>query len=490
MDSEETGTGTTPRQLLQELLLVFARQRSIVGVVWAVAVVVGLAQVFLTAPEYRAAAKILFTSDRAQLSSSPERTTELMRTSVVSEADIDSQLQILRGRELVQQVLKQLAPEGPQAAPPSPGLFARAYGLVRAGYRRLHNVANVEDQDPYFERARDVMEHLSAARLGLSNVIEVAYVGPDPRWAREFIAQLTQAYVERHASLQRIVQAEDFFTEQSRILQDKLAKSEAELQALRKEIGAQAGQQDEIARQLNEFSAELARTKINREEQERRVGYLERQAGGGTTPGRGRVATPELLALEARRVELLGRYRPDSERVRDIDEQIQRLRGAIATYDSVGVAGEGGETNLVAVRAALAALRGREDALTRERDDYRRQAVRLEAQSFDLARLERQVRLDEEAYLSYVRTAEQSRLSNALEQSKLLRLTIIEPAETAMDPVAPRKGRILTFALLGGLMAALGAGFAWDKFDNTIKSAADVQGYAGLDVLAVLPDRG
>jgi uncharacterized protein involved in exopolysaccharide biosynthesis len=489
LDSEETGT-TTPRQLVQELLLVFARQRRIVGVVWAVVAFAGLAQIFLTPPQYRAAAKILFTSDRAQLSSSPDRTTELMRTSLVSEADIDSQLQILRGRELVQQVLKHMAAgEEPQAAP-SPSLYARAYGVVRAGYRRLHGVANVEDQDPFFERARQVMEHLRAERLGNSNVIEVAYEGHDPRWAREFVAQLTQAYVERHASLQRIMQAEDFFTEQSRILQEKLAASEAELQALRKQIGAQAGQQDEIARQLNEFSAELARTKINREEQERRVGYLERQAGGGATPGRGRVATPELLALEARRVELLGRYRPDSERVRDIDEQIQRLRGAIAAYDSVGVAGDNQETNLVAARAALAAIRGREDALTRERDDYRRQAVRLEAQSFDLARLERQVRLDEEAYLSYVRTAEQSRLSNALEQSKLLRLTIIEPAETAMDPIAPRKGRILMFAVLGGLMAALGAGFAWDKFDNTIKSAADVQGYAGLDVLAVLPDRG
>jgi tyrosine-protein kinase Etk/Wzc len=100
------------------------------------------------------------------------------------------------------------------------------------------------------------------------------------------------------------------------------------------------------------------------------------------------------------------------------------------------------------------------------------------------------VRLDEEAYLSYVRTAEQSRLSSALEKSKLLRLTVIEPADVPMQPVAPRKGRILAFALLGGLLVAVGVGVARDQFNSTVKSAADVRRYAGLDVLTALPERG
>lgn len=488
MAAEETNRSI--RQLFRELLLVAARQRRIIGVTYVGVVVTALGAAFLMTPEYRAAAKILFTSDRAQLSTSSDRTTELMRTNSVSEAEISSQLQILRGRELVEQVLKEMAPEAPPAAEPAgPGLMGGAFGILRAGYRRLHSLEEVEANDPFYWVTREVMARLSAARLGGSNVIEVGYVGTDPAWAKDFVARLTQAYVERHASLQRIIEAEDFFTEQSRILQEKLAKSEADLQALRKEIGAQAGQQQEIARQLNEFSAELARTKISREEHERRVAYLERLRSGGAGE-RGRVATPELLALEARRVELLGRYKPESERVRDIDEQIRRLRSAIAEYDSIGSGGGDGETDLVAARAALAAHRGREDALTREREEYREQAVRLEAQSFDLARLERQVRLDEEAYLSYVRTAEQSRLSSALEKSKLLRLTVIEPADVPMQPVAPRKGRILAFALLGGLLVAVGVGVARDQFNSTVKSAADVRRYAGLDVLTALPERG
>lgn len=487
MASEDSGASF--RELYREILLVVARQRRVIGAVYVGVLLTALAGAFLIPPEYRAVAKILFTSDRAQISTSSDRTTELMRTNAVSDSDINSQLQILRGRDLVESVLKEMGVV-PDANTEEPGFFARLSAAFRNGYRRLHHLEGVGG-DPYYWASRRVIDRLGAARLGNSNVIEVAYVDRDPRWAQDFVARLTQAYVERHASLQRIMEAEDFFTQQSRILQEKLNASEAALQALRREIGAQAGQQEEISRLLNEFSAELARTKISREEQERRVAYLERfQASVGQSPERSRVATPELLALEARRVELLGRYRPDSERVRDIDEQIRRLRGAIAGYDTRASGTDGADTDLVAARAALAALRGREEALAREREEYHRQAVRLEAQSFDLARLERQVRLDEEAYLSYVRTAEQSRLSNALEQSKLLRLAIIEPAQVPMEPVAPRKGRILVFALLGGLVVAVGAGIARDHFDATLKTAADVRRYAGLEVLTVLPDRG
>src|SRR6185436_2966963 len=98
---------------------------------------------------------------------------------------------------------------------------------------------------------------------------------------------------------------------------------------------------------------------------------------------------------------------------------------------------EAAATDLTAARASLAALKGKEDAVARQQDEYRKQAELLDAQSFDLARLERQVKLDEEAYLSYVRTAEESRLSNALQQSKMLRLAILEPATLPNGPVSP-----------------------------------------------------
>jgi len=179
--------------------------------------------------------------------------------------------------------------------------------------------------------------------------------------------------------------------------------------------------------------------------------------------------------------------------VGDVEDQIQRLRGAIASYGTIATASnatsQASGLDIVGTRATVAALKGREEAVARQREEYRRQAELLDAQSVDLPRLERQVKLDEEAYLSYVRTAEQSRLSTALEQSKLLRLAILEPASTPLEPIGTRSER-MRFVLLGGLILGIVAGFSRDYFDRTLKTAADVRRYCKLEVLTVLPERG
>ena len=79
--------------------------------------------------------------------------------------------------------------------------------------------------------------------------------------------------------------------------------------------------------------------------------------------------------------------------------------------------------------------------------------------------------------------------TNAVEQSKLLRLRIIEEAALPLEAIAPKKGRILAFALFGGLLLSIGLGLARDHFDTTLKSTADVRRYANLDTLVALPDR-
>jgi uncharacterized protein involved in exopolysaccharide biosynthesis len=476
----------TPVITTREVILALARRwRLIVAIHATILVLTGLFA-FLEAPQYRAFTRILFTSDRAQISTSSERPTELVRTSQVPESEMNSQVEILQSRDLVEEVLRELGVEPGNKAP---GFFAWAADLprrlLRAPYRSFHNLDDVEASSPLYWKSLTTLESIDVSRIPNSNLVEVGFTSASPNWARDFVNKLTGTYVERYAHLQRIQEAEDFFTKQSELLKQKLTDSEAELQRLRERAGALTGQQDEVQARLAEFSGELARVKIARAEQERRVNYLD-----GHAPQAGRVSTPELLALEARRAELLGRYKVDSERVRDIDAQIKRLRGALSMYGASAGEGASSETDILSGRASLAALQAREQALTSAEAEYRRQAEILESQSFDLARLERQVKIDEEAYLSYVRTAEQSRLSNALEASKLLRLTVVEPASMPVEPTNPNRRRLFNFAVLGGFLVAAAIAFARDFLDPTVKSAADVRRAVGLEVLAVLPDRG
>jgi succinoglycan biosynthesis transport protein ExoP len=492
MSSQEQAIVT----LLQEAVHgIFRRWKLILGA-YVGLVLMAVFGVFVIPPTYRAAGKILFTTDRADISTSADRGTELVRTSQVSESEMNSQLQILRSRELIDGVLAEMQPPKEEEEPPPQdeswlGRMLRApVTLARTAYKRLHGLDNLKGDDPLYWRARGVLQHLQISNEKPSNIVEIGYVSSDPAWAQEFVNRLMQSYVEHHAKMQQISEAQDFFTSQSELLRQKLSASEAELQKARERAGSLAGQQAEVHERLNEFNADLSRARIARSEQEQRVAFLEQTLNGAKD---GKVATPELLELEAKRADLIGKYKPDSERVKAIDSQIERLRRAISGYDTItaGASGEGGGTgtDLVAARATLASLKGREDALEKTAEKYRKQAEFLDSQGFDLARLERQVKLDEETYTSYVRSAEQSRLSNAMEQSKLLRLRIIEPAELPLEAVAPKKGQIILFALVGGLLLSLGLGLARDHFDTTIKSSADVRRYANLDTLVSLPDR-
>jgi uncharacterized protein involved in exopolysaccharide biosynthesis len=99
------------------------------------------------------------------------------------------------------------------------------------------------------------------------------------------------------------------------------------------------------------------------------------------------------------------------------------------------------------------------------------------------------VRLDEEAYLSYVRSAEDARLSGALEKTSLLRLRVIELAPTPLEPVGPPAAFALLLALAAGLVLGVGAAVGRERLDSTVRTPADVRRYANLDVLAVVPDQ-
>jgi uncharacterized protein involved in exopolysaccharide biosynthesis len=483
--------------LVRDVLMVIVRRRRIVLAIYAGVLLTAVAGIFILTPQYRASAKVLITTNRADISTSSERATELVRNGV-NQAELNSQIEIIRSRDLIEEALSHLGVEAKEPTPPPVGITGLAWTisnapkqLARRLYRSMHNLKDIGPSSPLYWQVTDILSRLETNAVKESNVIEVALTSPDPIWARNFVNALTSAYVDRHAQMGGSTQAEDFFTKQSELLRQKLTDSEAALHQLREKAGVLAGQQAEVHQRLNEFNAELSRAKIARAEQEQRVAFLE----GVQTRARrsGAVASPQLLELEAKRAELIGRYREDSEKVQDLDKQIRALRTAIAAYDSVASPEEAhassAATDLTAARAALAAVKGKEEALAHEADQFRKQAELLDAQDFDLVRLERQGKLDEEAYLSYVRSAEEFRLSTALEQSKLLRLRIVELASLPMEPVSPKAGRILFFAIFGGLAASLGAAFVRDHFDTTVKTASDVRRHSNLDVLAVLPDR-
>ena len=125
---------------------------------------------------------------------------------------------------------------------------------------------------------------------------------------------------------------------------------------------------------------ELARVQVSRAEQEERVAYLRR-----VPPSAEKHVSPQLVELETKRAELLARYLPESKRIQEIDEEIRHLRSSPAVDTPAASPRADAGSELVAARAVLAALSGREKALAQGREEYRRRLVMLEAEGGELA---------------------------------------------------------------------------------------------------------
>ena len=63
-----------------------------------------------------------------------------------------------------------------------------------------------------------------------------------------------------------------------------------------------------------------------------------------------------------------------------------------------------------------------------------------------------------------------------------------DPAELPEYPVAPRKARNTALSVFAAVVLAAGVILASEYFDNTIKTAEDVENRLGLTVLATIPE--
>lgn len=107
----------------------------------------------------------------------------------------------------------------------------------------------------------------------------------------------------------------------------------------------------------------------------------------------------------------------------------------------------------------------------------------LPSQTLQYARLERELRLNENLYLTMKQKYEESRITVAGQMGKV---HILDPALVAKR-VKPNKRLNLMLGLLFGLGFGIGFAFIRDFMDNTVKAVEQLE-RKGLSVLGIIPD--
>jgi uncharacterized protein involved in exopolysaccharide biosynthesis len=487
-DLDPVSGGTTFGSNLRNVLAIGFRHKRVVVLSFCGVLLGAVLVAVLRPPEYRAFTEFLIERERLDPVISPGQSSPQMLRGEVTEEELNSEVELLESADVLRQVVL------------SCGLQQRKSFLT--------SLLGGRDEPTRIAKAVDRLQ--KALRIEVvrkSNVISVSYAADDPQLAARVLSSLGDAYLKKNVAVHRPPGQFEFFDQETEAYKTNLSEAEAKLKVFSGEDGGVAPQlaRDITLQKLNEFRASLQQTRAEIASTEERIRALEKQSD--TTPQRLTTQARQtddayvlqglkntLMNLELKRTELLTKYQPTYALVQEVDKQIADTRASIVAENSTPVREETTDRNptygwineeLAKARADYSGLQARAAATQAIVSTYEAKTRELDQKGIVQQDLLRTMKTDEENYLMYQRKREEARMTNALDQTRILNVAIAE------QPVAPtlRSNPPWILLIAGGLLAfivSLGAAFTLDFLDPSFRTPAEVLTDLQIPVLGAI----
>jgi uncharacterized protein involved in exopolysaccharide biosynthesis len=444
----------------------------------ALAVIVAV----LVPRKYESEAKILIMHQRADPVLTPGAQQVQTRDGTTPE-EMNSEVELIQSEDLARRVVIDC-------------------GLAPAGRNQWERDRNIARAVAIFR------SHLKVEVLHKTNVISIVYSARSPDLSQRVVNDVVTAYLQKHVAVHDSSELA-FFDQQVSKYHEDLEKAETALGDFSQRKGGAVSpeaQREALLQKQSEFGAILEQTRSQISETRARNQMLENEAEREpdrvTTQVR-KLDNPQLLQdlkatllkLELRRTELTSKYKPTYPLVQEVDQEITKTQAAIASAESSPLRDQTTDMNpirqwidseLAKGRAELRSLQSKADNLTHVVAEYDRQARAMDEQQLQYADLLRNSKSAEENYLLYVRKREEARITNTLDQSRILNVRVIQPATSPFLPTQSRiyflaLGLVVAFAATAGLLLAL------EHVDNTFRNPHQIERFLQIPVLATLP---
>jgi uncharacterized protein involved in exopolysaccharide biosynthesis len=479
-----------PTPTLRDVVAVFFRH----GRLWAAAFGIILAGIFLygiVAPCYEAEMKVLVHRGRSAATATPtvQESPELSPRNVTEE-ELNSEVELLRDKEILGQVVQ-------SAGLASDGVWSWIFDHgdeARRVERAAHRLNDRLDVEP----------------VRKTTLIAITYSSSDPQKSARVLRCLADAYLQRHVQVHRPSGESQFFQQQMEEAQKSLSRAELELMEFTRDQGvvSAAMERDNALQKLSEGDAEYRQTKVALAETARRIITLQSklqslpertttQIRNADNPQLLEKLKSKLLELQLKRTELLTKFEPSYRLVQEVDKQIAEAKTALVAEDQAPLRDETTERNpnhewaqaeLVKAQVEFNALQARAGSMNSQLGTYRDTAHQLGDRAIRQEELLRNLKTTEEKYVLYTNKREEARIGDALDQSRILDVTLAEQPE---PPALPLHSALSLGAI--GLVVAgtfsTGLVFASDYLDPSFRTPDDVVAYLGTPVLASLPLR-
>jgi uncharacterized protein involved in exopolysaccharide biosynthesis len=481
----------TPR----DLILVAFRRRRTIGYTFAAIMLGAVLAVLLLPAKYESETSILVHRERVDPPLTAEQTGTLQQMApALTEEDINSEVGLLQSQDLLEKVVIAC------------GLEDRQHPSI------LNTIFHMRKQTPEERRSLAVetlRRNLRIEPIKKSFLISVSYASADPQLSANVLNTLGNDYLEKHAAVRRSPGTQKFFEDEVDHYRQKLTDAHNALADFNRKEGLVTDQteKDAAVPKLAEFEFNMRQTQAAIPQAEEHVRNLERQLS--STPPR--ITTElrnsdnavlmqqlksSLVNLELQHTDLTHKYAPTDRQVKEVEQQIDQVKTAIAAQEKAPVKEETTNENptfalvreeLVKARAELASLRALSTSYTKVGAAYQSSAIERDQKQLEQQELLRNVKTAEQNYLLYLNKKEEARISDAFDQKRIVNVSIAQAASVPAFPSNPAS-LVLSIAAVLGCLMGLGAAFVREQIDSSMGSPDQVEAYLNMPVLAAMPD--
>jgi uncharacterized protein involved in exopolysaccharide biosynthesis len=443
------------------------------------AVLVGFVLSGQFTPNYKAQMKIRVRKERVDpvVTTGQNSTPELQQSMTVSEEDLNSEAELLKGDDLLRDVVIQA-------------------GLVSAGNNDPIAIAKA---------LRKLQKKLDVSPVEKTDLISVSYESSKPAQSRQVLTTLESLYLAK----QRNVRANDFqitfFSQQVSIQRNALAAAEAKLLDFTRANGvvSAALQRDLTVKNMEDLNQEQKQNSAEIANLEGRVKKLSAELSieqprilteskTADNPELLQQLKASLLSLQLKRTELLNKYDSHYRLVEDVDREIATAQSMIddqanapvrETSDNINPVHQTLDTEFEEATAQLSGLRDKQSELSRSSKDLEHSAEGLVAKDSEQQVLLQDVKSAQDQYQLYVDKLAQARITHSLDQNGILNVVVEQEPITPALPQNSTVG-VLAVTLFAGLVLSFGGVFLLDVFDPTVRNATELGEALNVPVLA------
>jgi polysaccharide biosynthesis transport protein len=430
----------------------------------------GLAVTLPQVPLYRASTALEIQDSKGNASAMKILNPSSDSAPADSLTDVQTQMQILQSRTLIENALKKVQLSTQEESGPHTAHSSSLFSF-------LPDFGNGES---LVERTK---KHLKVSQSGETRIVDVSFDATDPFLAARFTNALTAELIDENlqARLEMNRRTSQWLVAQLDELRGKLKHSEDALQAYARAKGLiYTGDKQSVSEaKLRELQTELSRAEADRVEKQSRS-ELARNAIAETLPevlNDSNLRTMESTLTDLRRQEadLAVTFKPDYAKAKRVRAEIESLEKAIKAQRAVIVNRIDNE---------LQASKRREEILTAAYAKQAKSVVDDSEKSIQYDMLKHDVDTNQQIYQAMLLRVKEASITSAL---KATNVRVIDPAKPPAHPYKPNLPLNTGAGLLCGLIVGTVIVLVRTRTNMSVQEPGEAAMLLGIPELGVIP---